>query len=136
MMSHALPTTIRGTVTRFKGDGRKLGYPTANLTTGTDLNDGVYFGYADLAQRIRQPALIFIGVPTTMGDLTRRIEVHLLDITDQDYYDLSLSAVVEIYHRANQTFDSVPELVKVMKSDEQACRQWLAADGHGSSSAG
>ncbi len=121
------PTTLRGTTTRFKGNGRQLGYPTANLTTETNLADGVYFGYADLADWEHHPAIIFIGVPTTMGDRERRIEVYLLDIPDRDYYDQPLTATIGYYHRANQTFGSIAALLAVMKDDEQAAREWFAA---------
>lgn len=120
-----LPTTVAGTVTRFKGDGRKLGYPTANITTQTDLQDGVYFGYASLASWKHQPALIFIGTPTTMGETTRRIEAHLLDIPDQDYYDQELNLSIEYFHRGNRKFASVKALVRTMKTDESAIKGWL-----------
>lgn len=118
-------TTISGVVTRFQGNGRKLGYPTANLTTATELADGVYFGWADLAKFQRQPALIFVGVPSTLGDTERRVEVHLLDIPDQDYYGQKLSATLEQYHRVNQTFDSVEELLVTMRDDERQARLWF-----------
>lgn len=124
-MSTPLPTKLKGTVTQFKGDGRRLGYPTANLMIETDLKDGVYFGYADLAEWKGQPTVIFIGVPTTMGESQRRVEAHLLDIPDQDYYGLLLSLTVAHFYRDNQTFDSVEALRDVMKNDEQAARQWF-----------
>jgi len=117
--------TLGGMVTEFKGNGRKLGYPTANFTIGTDARDGVYFGFADLAEFERHPALIFIGVPTTLGDTERRVEVHLLDIPDKDYYGLPVSASLEHYHRGNKTFADVDALVEVMKADETAARQWF-----------
>ena len=121
------PIVLKGIVTKFKGDGRKLDYPTANLTVETDLADGVYFGFAGLAEWTNRPALIFIGVPTTMGESLRRVEAHLLDIPDQDYYDLSLKLSVEHFYRPNQTFDSRDELVKVMNQDESAARQWFSS---------
>lgn len=117
---------LTGIVTPFKGNGRELGYPTANITTKTDLDDGVYFGYASLAVYDRQPALIFIGVPTTMGDTERRVEVHLLDIADEDYYEQDLKVWICFFHRSNQTFESVTELLNVMRDDEAAGRAWLA----------
>jgi riboflavin kinase/FMN adenylyltransferase len=124
-MEDTPPITLRGTVTRFKGNGRKLGYPTANITTETDAKDGVYFGFADLAGFTRRPSLIFIGVPTTMGDTERRVEVHLLDIPDEDYYEEALDATLNRYYRPNRTFDSVDELREVMKHDEGAARKWF-----------
>ena len=117
--------TLKGIVTRFKGNGRQLGYPTANITTATGAKDGVYFGFADLAGFEHHPSLIFIGVPTTMGDTERRVEVHLLDIPDEDYYDRQLAVTLNHYHRANQTFKSVGELQTVMKADDSAARQWF-----------
>lgn len=128
IMAHQnLPQTFSGTVTRFQGNGRKLGYPTANFHITTDLSDGVYFGFTELKNYRNHPSLIFLGVPTTMGDTERRLETYLLDIPDEDYYDLPISVVLQDYHRPNQTFDSVDNLLVAMKADEAATRQWLAS---------
>ena len=77
---------LSGVVKAFSGNGRKLGYPTANLSTATMLRDGVYFGSATMDIYHDHPAMIFVGVPTTVGDKIRRVEAHLLDIADKDYY--------------------------------------------------
>jgi FAD synthase len=119
------PVTLLGTVTKYKGNGRELGYPTANINTNAELEDGVYFGYASLARWQDHPALIFVGVPTTMGDTERRVEAHLLDIADEDYYDQDLKLRVYHYHRPNQNFESVEELLNAMKNDEFVARQWF-----------
>lgn len=124
-MKHQLPATLSGTVTRFKGNGRRLGYPTANLTTATGLKDGVYFGFADLADWPHHPALIFIGTPDTMGDTARRVEAYLLDIPDKDYYDLPLNLSIEYFHRNNQKFANTNELIEAMQADETAARHWF-----------
>jgi riboflavin kinase / FMN adenylyltransferase len=121
-----LPVSLAGSVTKFKGDGRRLGYPTANLITETDLQDGVYFGFADLKNWKHQPALIFIGTPITMGEISRRVEAYLLDISDEDYYNLPLRLIVSYFHRSNQKFENMDELIKAMKADEAAGRQWFA----------
>jgi len=84
-MSEGLPADLRGLVQKYKGNGRKLGYPTANMNAETELPDGVYFGYADLLDYRHHPALIFIGTPVTLGDTIRRVEAHLLDVQDVDY---------------------------------------------------
>ncbi|HEY5442611.1 MAG TPA: riboflavin kinase [Candidatus Saccharimonadales bacterium] len=124
------PTILKGTTTRFKGDGRKLGYPTANLNVPTDLKDGVYFGFADLANWSKQPAIIFVGTPTTMGETGRRVEAHLLDIPDEDYYELPLTLDIRHHHRANQTFAGADELMRVMRADEATGREWFS-NGNG-----
>lgn len=126
-MSDMTPVAISGTVTRFKGDGRRLGYPTANLAALTDARDGVYFGFADMANFSRHPSIIFVGVPTTMGEHERRVEAYLLDIPDKDYYGQHLYLTLEKYHRANRTFADIDELMAAMKADETAGRHWFKA---------
>ena len=121
-------TRLRGVVTRYKGNGRKLGYPTANFKSSTTIIDGVYFGFATMAEYADHPALIFIGTPTTIGDKDRRVEAHLLDIVDRDYYNLDLILDVQKPHRANKTFDSVEQLVDAIKSDELAARKWFSSN--------
>ncbi len=102
MSSTNLPVELKGTVTKFSGNGRKLGYPTANIITPVKLMDGIYFGYADLADYVHQPALIFIGSPVTFGDNGHRVEAHLLDIEDVDYYDKPMTLHVEHFHHSLQ----------------------------------
>ncbi len=116
---------IEGVVKHYKGNGRKLGYPTANIDVKTDLKDGVYFGFADLGDYRHSPALIFIGTPTTVGDTDRRVEAHLLDIVDKDYYNLPMTLEIHEFHRANQNFDSIEELMKYMHDDEKQAREWF-----------
>ncbi len=127
MAQQNLPRTFSGTVTRFHGNGRKLGYPTANFHTATELADGVYFGFTNLKNFRNHPSIIFLGVPTTMGNTERRLESYLLDIPDEDYYDLPIKVILKHHHRPNQTFDSVDNLLVAMKNDETATRRWLAA---------
>ncbi len=128
-MSDMTPVAISGTVTRFKGNGRRLGYPTANLAVKTYARDGVYFGFADMADFSHHPSIIFVGVPTTLGDRERRVEAYLLDVPDEDYYGHHLSLTLEKYHRANRTFAGIDELMAAMKADETAARQWFETDG-------
>lgn len=116
---------LEGTVQRFKGNGRKLGYPTANLSTDTDLTDGVYFGFANLAKYKNHPALIFVGTPLTLSDKVRRVEAHLLDIDDIDYYGLKMQLEVKHFWRFNQKFRSRKALVNAMKADEVTAREWF-----------
>lgn len=117
---------IIGKVERFAGNGRKLGYPTANVAVATKLDDGVYFGFANLDKYTNHPALIFIGTPTTMGDKVSRIEAYLLDIPDKDYYGEKLELKVSYFHRSNQTFSNVQELKIAMKTDETVGRKWFS----------
>lgn len=125
MTNFKKPIKLEGVVTKFKGNGRKLGYPTANFKSTTPLDDGVYFGFADMGEYQHYPALIFIGTPTTIGDTGRRVEAHLLDVADKDYYNLSISLKIIKFHRSNQRFGNIDQLLAAMKSDEMSGRQWF-----------
>lgn len=118
---------LEGVTKHYKGNGRKLGYPTANIDIQTPLKDGVYFGFASLGTIKNKPALIFIGVPVTIGDTTRRVEAHILDIKDEDYYDQKLEIEVAYFYRSNETFDGIDELLVQMKKDEHDARVWFEA---------
>jgi len=102
-----------------------MGYPTANIKSSTDLADGIYFGYADLDVYKSHPAIIFIGTPITVGDSDRRVEAHLLDIPDKDYYELDLNLKIKKFHRPNQKFANQDELILAMKQDEKAACKWF-----------
>lgn len=123
--ANQLPVELRGTVTPYKGNGRKLGWPTANISTHTDLHDGVYFGRATMGEFVDNPAMIFVGVPTTVGDTERRVEAYLFDVPDVDYYGQEIVLRIEHFHRPNQKFDSIDELIQAIQSDTAAARKLL-----------
>ncbi len=127
--SPELPAVFHGMVTPFQGDGRRLGYPTANLDAETSLPDGIYFGFASLAGYRNRPCLIFIGVPLVAGRRRRRVEAHVLGIPDRDYYGRPLTLDVRHFHRPNQKFASASALTTAMRADEAAARQWFADAG-------
>ncbi|MFI5271187.1 MAG: riboflavin kinase [Candidatus Saccharimonadales bacterium] len=119
------PVLLSGEVTRFRGDGRRLGYPTANIRAETDLTEGVYFGFANLVTFSQKPSLIFVGVPKTMGESEKRVEVHILDIPDVDYYKNVMTVLIEYFHRPNKRFKTIQELVRTMHVDESTAREWF-----------
>jgi riboflavin kinase/FMN adenylyltransferase len=123
-----LPVQLQGVAKPYQGNGRQLGYPTANIAADTDLQDGVYFGYADLGEFKQQPALIFIGIPTTLGDTERRVEAYLLDIPDQDYYDQTLTVYIREFHRPNQKFADFATLLQAIQTDEVQAREWFTSN--------
>lgn len=119
------PVLLTGEVVRFSGNGRKLGYPTANIRSTTTLAEGVYFGFAGIGHRPLTPALIFIGVPITVGDSEKRIEVHILDIPDIDYYRQQIEVSIVHFWRPNKKFANLEVLKTAMSSDEKHARMWF-----------
>lgn len=125
-MPQKLPTYVTGKTKPFSGDGRRLGYPTANIDSAVELIDGIYFGFADLGPYKDNPSLIFIGKPLTHGSGKRRVEAHLLDVDDMDYYGLKLGLKIRHFHRPNQKFSSENELLSYIQKDEDQARKWFA----------
>lgn len=80
------PYAIRGEVERGAGRGKGLGYPTANLPATADLliPNGVY-ACQTWFRRGLQRALVNIGTAPTFGEGARRVEVHLVEASEELY---------------------------------------------------
>jgi riboflavin kinase/FMN adenylyltransferase len=129
------PVTVRGVVVRGDRRGRELGFPTANVPTGSAASvpaDGVYAGWLrrlDTGQRF--PAAISVGTnPTFDGPRERRVESYVFDpVTgpDLDLYDVEVEVEFTQRLRGMVRFDSVEELVAQIEDDVARARELLAA---------
>ncbi len=121
------PFQFSGKVTEGEARGRELGFPTANLEHIQTLvpRDGVYGARATLADGRQLLAAVHIGGNVTFGEMTRKVEVHLLDFQG-DLYQQTL--VVELLTRVRDTkrFASRDELVTQMTSDVATIRERLS----------
>ncbi len=119
--------TVRGEVVHGEQRGRKLGYPTANLSANLEgfiPADGVYAAYATVDGRT-MPAAVSIGNnPTFVGVPERQVEAHLLD-ENLDLYGKTLEVAFVAFIRGMAKFDSVDELVDQIRLDEQRVREIL-----------
>lgn len=122
-------STITGIVRPHKGNGRKFGYPTANIPCDADLDEGVFVGYTSLSlgelQYVNTPSIIFVGAPSTLHETNKRLETHLLDIPDTDLYGAMVVVHIAEKLRTNQTFESIEKLIEQMKQDEVDAREWF-----------
>jgi riboflavin kinase/FMN adenylyltransferase len=125
---------MSGEVVHGDHRGRRLGYPTANLSqeaTGLIPADGVYAGFLirptlpEDSPDHRLPAAISIGTNPTFGGTHRRVEAYVLDRTDLDLYGETV--VVEFIERLRPTekYDSVEALLEQMADDVKRCRELL-----------
>ncbi|MDX1766195.1 MAG: riboflavin kinase, partial [Candidatus Saccharimonadales bacterium] len=64
---------LKGIVKPYSGNGRRLGYPTANIQVPNETAEGLFLGYAEIKGQ-RLPALIYIGAPVSLGDRQKRAE--------------------------------------------------------------
>jgi len=101
--------------------GRDLGYPTANLHFGTQVQPAfgiyaVWAGVVDGRHTAWHPAVASCGVrPTFDGDQVK-LEVHLFDF-DGDLYGRYLRVAFVNWIRAEERFETVEDLVRQMDED-------------------
>lgn len=113
--------SLSGKVTPYEGNGRKLGYPTANIPVSVETEEGIFVGTVLLHNK-KYPALIFVGAPITLNDDVKRAEAHILDFKDRDLYGEQVVFEIEKKIRNNEKFDTVDGLLEQMKQDEVDAR--------------
>jgi len=121
--------TILGTVMRGDDLGKKIGFPTANLSAHNEQfpPNGVYFAEAKL-DGVAYPGVVNLGYrPTVSSSKTERVlEIHLLDF-DRDIYGKDLEVRFIRYLRPEKKFENVDTLVRQIERDVQQARELLGA---------
>jgi riboflavin kinase / FMN adenylyltransferase len=122
---------LRGTV--FHGDrlGRELGWPTANILLGRQLEParGVYAVTVALADGSVVPGVANIGRrPTLGGDPVTRLEAHLFDWSG-DLYGQEIRVRLHRFIRADAKFDGLDALKAAIAADAAEARRLLADRG-------
>ena len=120
--------SLQGIVVAGFQNGRKLGYPTANLQIAPEKlipQNGVYLIHTHLGF-----GMLNVGSrPTLHNGRQRSIEAHIFDF-DGDLYGTTLQ--VELLHhlRHEQEFDTLEALRHQLTQDEQACRSFIKKETH------
>jgi riboflavin kinase/FMN adenylyltransferase len=121
--------TILGTVTGGEKLGKKIGFPTANLSAHSEQfpPNGVYLAEAWL-DGVLLHGVVNLGVRPTVssGQPERTLEIHLLDF-DQDIYGKDLEIRFVRYLRPEKKFENVDALVRQIKADVRQAREFCAA---------
>jgi riboflavin kinase/FMN adenylyltransferase len=121
--------SIAGQVTTGAHRGRRLGFPTANLSVVAERvipADGIYAGFAWVSGR-RYPAAINIGVRPTFSETERAVEAYLLDFNG-DLYGLDLKLELVERLRPEKRFESLDALVAQMQADVERTALLLAQE--------
>ena len=121
--------TILGTVVHGDDLGKKIGFPTANLSAHSEQfpPNGVYFAEAKLGG-VAHPGVVNLGYRPTVssGRSDRILEIYLLDF-DRDIYGKDLELRFVRYLRPEKKFESVDALVRQIERDVQQAREFRAA---------
>ncbi len=122
------PFAVEGTVAHGAGRGAGLGFPTANLKSGSELvpQDGVYVTRT-LAGHTRLASVTNIGTRPTFADQEFAIETHLLD-ADLDLYGQPIEVSFLARLRQELRFPSIAALVEQVRRDVERARAWFAAN--------
>jgi riboflavin kinase/FMN adenylyltransferase len=120
--------TILGTVTGGEKLGKKIGFPTANLSAHSEQfpPNGVYFAEAWL-EGVLLHGVVNLGFRPTVstGKPERILEIHLLDF-DRDIYGQDLEIRFVRYLRPEKKFESVDALVRQIDVDVRQARELCA----------
>jgi riboflavin kinase/FMN adenylyltransferase len=108
---------ISGRVVGGHRRGREIGFPTANISTRTEVlpMDGIYATLFHLGER-RLLSVSSVGVNPTFGDGPRTVESYILNFTDDIYGEAGQLWVVSRI-RSETKFASVDALVSQIHQD-------------------
>ena len=120
--------TLSGIVVKGLQNGRKLGFPTANIQV-SDTNKLIP-GTGIYAVRVRYNELIYNGMlsigynPTFDGEV-QTIEVNILDF-DKDIYGETLTLEFIDFIRHEKKFETIYELITAIENDKVEIQKLIA----------
>ncbi len=121
--------TILGTVTRGDNLGKKIGFPTANLSAHNEQfpPNGVYAAEAKVDGELHR-GVINLGVrPTVSGGKSERVlEIHLFDF-DRDIYGRDIEVRFLKFLRPEKKFENLDALVAQIRRDAEEARELFRA---------
>lgn len=120
------PFAIEGVVQRGRQLGRRLGFPTVNISLDDYVAPrfGVYATRTRLPDGREVPGVASIGVNPTVGEVEPRLEVWLFDL-DENLYDLTLETDLVAFLRPEEKFESLEAMTEQVMADAQAARDLL-----------
>ena len=117
--------TILGTVTRGDNLGKKIGFPTANLSAHSEQfpPNGVYVAEARIDGELYR-GVINLGIRPTVssGKSERVLEIHLFDF-NRDVYGHDVEVRFLKFLRSEKKFQDLDTLVQQIRQDVEQARQ-------------
>jgi riboflavin kinase/FMN adenylyltransferase len=120
------PWEIVGPVSHGDKRGRTIGFPTANVPLGRQLEParGVYAVQVALPDGRMVPGVANIGARPTVGGTESRVEAHLFDFAE-DLYGQEVGVRLIRFLRPEQRFAGLAELTAQIAADAAAARAML-----------
>lgn len=106
--------SLLGNVEKGLGNGKKIGFPTANISFEKEKllpKDGVYYGRV-----LGKDAVINVGKNPTFDAKKRTVEVHIIDFSE-DIYGINIEAEFIERIRDDIRFDNINDLIFRINKD-------------------
>ncbi len=121
------PFRITGKVVTGNGIGRKIDFPTANISITEDFKllpkDGVYFVKSSIRSRCFF-GMMNIGFRPTVNGKVRTTEVHYFNF-NENLYDKKIKIEVLDLIRNEKKFNSLEDLEKQLTIDKKLCEDLI-----------
>lgn len=125
------PYNMQGRVVRGQGQGRELGFPTANLRPTSRYKlfpkEGIYAARVKIGDGLYDSAA-YIGVRPTFNGTEKVAEVHVPGFNG-NLYDRDIEIFFHAFLRDDQKFDTTAELAEQIKQDIQNAIHFLEHGG-------
>ncbi|MEG1527746.1 MAG: riboflavin biosynthesis protein RibF [Clostridia bacterium] len=110
---------ISGQVVAGRGQGKKLGFPTANLSVDNDkiLPQGVFIGESVLNDKTYR-CIVNIGAAPTFNVYTNLVEVHIIGFNG-DLYQKTLAVTLLKFIRETKIYKNPNELKAQLMADSE-----------------
>ena len=118
MLGHPYP--IAGKIEKGIGLGKKIGYPTANISLNSRKllpTEGVYSCRAEYNGDMYR-GMMFIGQNNFNPEQRLSVEVNLFDF-ERDIYNQTLICYPELYIRENRKYNKTEDLVGQLSKDKE-----------------
>lgn len=115
--------TVSGIVKEGKKRGKALGFPTANLSAQSDINQGVYVSQTTVGNQVL-PSVTFVGKAETFNEDEVLIETHILNF-DQNIYNKEIKVELLEFIRGSKKFEVVKDLIVAIKSDINKTKEYF-----------
>lgn len=119
--------SLQGEVVAGRGQGRTLGFCTANISVPAPLfvlGEGVYGAWATTQANKRYQAAVSVGCAPSFAQTTANVEAHLINF-NENLYGQTLTLEFVHYLRPLIAFQSTDELISVVQQNIQWCKDNL-----------
>ncbi|MBF8983044.1 bifunctional riboflavin kinase/FAD synthetase [Lutibacter sp. B2] len=119
--------SIVGKIVHGKSNGRKFGFPTANIKLDSTLilpSEGVYFTKSILCNKIYN-SITNVGFNPTIGSESINVETHILDF-DQDIYGKEIEVFFIEKVRDEMKYSSTNDLIAQLHKDIESAKNFFS----------